>query len=57
MENFALSLIQLWWQFFQIFVNGDIVYAGIDPEKPYRATLTVHLFQTSNRVLLVSTLG
>ena len=25
--NFHLYLIQLWWQFFQIFVYGDLVYA------------------------------
>ena len=25
--NFHLYLIQLWWQFFQIFVHGNIVYA------------------------------
>ena len=25
--NFHLYLIQLWWQFFQMFVYGDIVYA------------------------------
>ena len=25
--NFHLYLIQLWWQFFQIFVYGDVVYA------------------------------
>ena len=25
--NFHLYLIQLWWQFFQISVNGDVVYA------------------------------
>ena len=27
MTNFHLFLIQLWWQFFQMFVYGDIVYA------------------------------
>ena len=26
-KNFHLYLIQLWWQFFQIFVYGDLVYA------------------------------
>ena len=26
-NNFNHYLIQLWWQFFQIFVNGDIVFA------------------------------
>ena len=26
-SNFHLYLIQLWWQFFQIFVYGDVVYA------------------------------
>ena len=33
-------LIQLWSQFFQMFVFGDVVYAqlGIDPGKLYRAT-------------------
>ena len=25
--NFRLYLIQLWWQFLQIFVYGDVVYA------------------------------
>ena len=25
--NFRLYLIQLWWQFFQNFVYGDVVYA------------------------------
>ena len=25
--NFQLYLIQLWWQFFQMFVLGDVVYA------------------------------
>ena len=27
MTNFHLYLIQGWWQFFQIFVYGDVVYA------------------------------
>ena len=27
MTNFHLYLIQLWWQFFQMFVYGDVVYA------------------------------
>ena len=41
--NFHLYLIQLWWQFFQMFVYGVVVYAQknftvIDPEKLYRAT-------------------
>ena len=27
MTNFYLYLIQLWWQFFQMFVYGDVVYA------------------------------
>ena len=27
MTNFHLFLTQLWWQFFQMFVYGDIVYA------------------------------
>ena len=35
--NFHLYLIQLWWQFFQMFVYGVVVYAqknftGLDPE-------------------------
>ena len=25
--NFHLYLIQLWWQFFQIFAHGNVVYA------------------------------
>ena len=40
--NFHLYLIQLWWQFFQMFVYGDAGslcsnLAGIDSEKLYRA--------------------
>ena len=27
MTNFHLYLIQLWWQFFQMFVYCDVVYA------------------------------
>ena len=27
MTNFHFHLIQLWWQFFQMFVYGDVVYA------------------------------
>ena len=27
MTNFPLYLIQLWWQFFQMLVCGDVVYA------------------------------
>ena len=27
MTNFHLYLIQLWWQFFQMFVYGDVVNA------------------------------
>ena len=27
MTNFHLYLIQLWWQFFQMFVYGNVVYA------------------------------
>ena len=27
--NFYLYLIQSWWQFFQIFVYGDVVYAKL----------------------------
>ena len=27
MTNFRLYLIQLWWQFFQMFVYGDVAYA------------------------------
>ena len=27
MTNFHLYLMQLWWQFFQMFVYGDVVYA------------------------------
>ena len=43
MTNFYLYLIQLWWQFFQMSVYGDIRslcsnLARIDPEKLYRAT-------------------
>ena len=42
MTNFHLFLIQLWWQFFQMFVYGDgslcSNLAGIDPEKLYRGT-------------------
>ena len=42
--NLYLYLIQLWRQFFQISVYGDVVYAQIwevlTLEKLYRATLT-----------------
>ena len=43
MTNFHLYLIQLWWQFFQMFVYGDARslcsnLAGIDYEKLYGAT-------------------
>ena len=44
MKNFHLYLTKLWWQFFQMFVYGDVVMlselGGIDPEKllQYRAT-------------------
>ena len=27
MTNFHLNLIELWWQFFQMFVYSDVVYA------------------------------
>ena len=27
LTNFHLYLIKLWWQFFQIFVYGNVVYA------------------------------
>ena len=26
MKNFDLYLVQLWWQFFQIFVYSEVVY-------------------------------
>ena len=43
MTNFHLYLMKLWWQFFQMFVYGDVVMlklGGIDPQKllQYRAT-------------------
>ena len=41
MTNFHLYLIQLWWQFFQMIVYGDVVYAQtwqVYPEELYRAT-------------------
>ena len=25
-KNFHFYLIQLWWQFFQLFVYGDVIY-------------------------------
>ena len=42
--NFHLYLIQLWWSFFHIFVNGNVVNAqtwqmSAPPEKPHPATL------------------
>ena len=41
--NFHLYLIQLWWQFFKIFVYGDVVYTQtweiLTLKKLYRATL------------------
>ena len=47
MTNFHLYLIQLWWQFFQMFVYGDAGslcsnLAGIDSEKLYRAIFICH---------------
>ena len=43
--NFHLCLIQLWWQFCQIFVFGDVVYAQtwevLTLKKLYRAALKV----------------
>ena len=52
--------MQLWWQFFQIFVYGDVVYAqtwggGIDPAKLHRASLKVanfknQLFSQQNKI-------
>ena len=43
-NKFHLYPRQLWWQFFQIFVCGDVRSlcsnsGGMDPEKLYRATL------------------
>ena len=35
MTNFHLYLIQLWWQFFQMFVYGDIVYAQTQTVSSY----------------------
>ena len=39
--NFHLYLIQLWWQFFQIFFYGDVVYA--ETWEILTATLTTDL--------------
>ena len=51
--NFHLYLIQLWWQFFQIFVYGDVVYAQtwevLTLDKLYRATLRNIAFPQRNR--------
>ena len=51
--NFHLYLIQLWWQFFQIFVYGDVVYAQtwevLTLDKLYRATLRNIAFRQRNR--------
>ena len=40
--NFYLCLIQLWWQFFQIFVYGDVVYAQTWRYWPWK-TVSSHL--------------
>ena len=48
--------MQLWCQFFQNFVYGDVVYAknfgGIGPEKLYRATLNKKTRRTCSSVSL-----
>ena len=36
MTNFHFYLIQLWWQFFRMFVYGDVVYA-----QTWQVTLTL----------------
>ena len=48
MTNFHLYLIQLWWQFFQMFVYGNVVYVQILTLKncietlSYASTMLLH---------------
>ena len=43
MTNFHLSLIKLWWQFFQMFVYGDVVMLRIGRYWPWKhVTVSSH---------------
>ena len=51
MTNFHLYLIQLWWQFFQMFVYGDVVYAQLGRYWPWK-TVSRHFHMPVRPMLL-----
>ena len=60
MTNFHLYLIQLWWQFFQMFVYGDVVDAPIwqvltldDCIKPPAYASTAYVVASFGRLAII----
>ena len=55
MTNFHLYLIKLWWQFFQMFVYGDVVMLRIGRYWPWKTvTVSSHLHMPVRPMLLHS---
>ena len=53
MTNFHLYLIKLWWQFFQMFVYGDVVMLRIGTYWPWKTvTVSSHLHMSVWPMLL-----
>ena len=53
MTNFHLYLIKLWWQFFQMFVCGDVVMLRIGRYWPWKTvTVSSHLHMPVRPLLL-----
>ena len=53
MTNFHLYLIKLWWQFFQMFVYGDVVMLRIGRYWPWKTvTVSSHLHMPVRPTLL-----
>ena len=53
MTNFHLYLIKLWWQFFQMFVYGDVVMLRIGRYWPWKTvTVSSHLHMPVRPLLL-----
>ena len=53
MTNFHLYLIKLWWQFFQMFVYGDVVMLRIGTYWPWKTvTVSSHLHMPVRPLLL-----
>ena len=53
MTNFHLYLIKLWWQFFQMFVYGDVVMLRIGRYWPWKTvTVSSHLHMPVRPMLL-----